>query len=189
MNGRASICGFFAAAAATLYLLYPVMAQQPGGTRQPAAVQGGAVSDQTFVMKAAMGGMEEVSLGKLAMQHAASPDVKRFGKRMVDDHTKANEQLFAIADKKGIRLPQRVSAKADQEITKLASFEGQAFDQKYMKNMVEDHKKDIAEFENEAKNGQDPDVKAFAEKSLPILREHLKMAEEINAKVNGTGNR
>ncbi len=190
MSRPVSVCGALAAGAVGLYLLYPVTAQQPGGTRQPAgAVQGTAVSDQTFVMKAAMGGMEEVTLGKLAMEQATNPDVKRFGKRMVEDHTKANEQLLAIADKKGFKVPQQVGAKAMREINKMASLQGQNFDQMYMKNMVQDHKKDISEFENQAKHGQDPDVKAFAEKTLPTLREHLKLAEEVNSKVNGNASR
>jgi putative membrane protein len=180
MNKRAAIGGALAAVAVALYLLYPVSAQQPGAR---------TASDQIFVMKAVMGGMEEVTLGKLAMQQASSPDVKNFGKRMADDHLKANEELLAIADKKGYKVPEQVSAKARQEIDKLASFQGQNFDQMYMTNMVQDHKKDIAEFENQAKNGQDPDVKAFAEKTLPTLREHLKLAEEVNAKVKGTGSR
>jgi putative membrane protein len=184
MSKRAAACGALGAVAVGLYLLYPAAAQQ-----QRSAERARGTSDQTFVTKAVLGGLEEVSLGKLAMQQASSPDVKRFGKRMVDDHTKANEELLAIADKKGFKVPQQMSAKAQQEITRMAGFQGQNFDQMYMKSMVKDHKKDIEEFENQAKNGRDPDVKAFAEKTLPTIREHLKLAEEVNAKVNSGASR
>jgi putative membrane protein len=145
-----------------------------------------AVSDQTFVTKAAKGGLAEVNLGRIAMQRASNPEVKQFGQRMVTDHTKANQELIAIANKKSIKLPPTMSKEDEMLANKLAASQGSTFDQMYMKHMVEDHKKDVALFENQAQHGQDADIKAFASKCLPTLREHLKMAEQVCAKVEGS---
>jgi putative membrane protein len=103
---------------------------------------------------------------------------------MVDDHSKANDELKSIAASKGITLPTSLSAKEQATYDRLTKLSGAEFDRAYMKDMVEDHVKDVAMFEKEAKNGKDADVKAFADKTLPTLREHLQMARDVNAKVN-----
>lgn len=140
-------------------------------------------ADNTFATKAAQGGMAEVKLGQLAEQHAASQDVKDFGKRMVDDHTKANDELKSIADKKGITLPTDIDAKDQATYDRLSKLNGAAFDRAYMRDMVADHRTDVNEFRRESEHGTDADLKAFAAKTLPILEEHLKLAESTEAKV------
>jgi putative membrane protein len=134
--------------------------------------------DRDFMMEAAKGGMAEVEMGRMAEQKGQSAEVKKIGQTMVSDHSKANNELMALASKKGLKLD--TSHKMD------AKLEGPNFDQNYLNNMVTDHQKDIAAFENEAKNGADPDVKSWAGKTLPTLRKHLKMVQDAQAKMKKT---
>jgi putative membrane protein len=131
-----------------------------------------------FFEEAAIGGMAEVELGKLASQKAASADVKQFGETMVKDHTAVNEQLATLAQQDGVTLPTEVDAKHKKLKDKLAKKEGAAFDKAYMDEMVKDHKKDISLFEKEAKKGDNTELKSFAQQTLPKLQEHLKMAQQ-----------
>ncbi len=146
------------------------------------ASAGVTVADSTFLKKAASGGIAEVELGQLALQKASSPDVKQFAQRMVNDHTKANGQLKQVAADEHIRLPQSMSAKDKATKDTLANLSGDDFDRAYMKDMVQDHRHDVAEFERESKSAQDPAVKSFAMQTLPTLRDHLKEAERIAPK-------
>ena len=140
-------------------------------------------ADSRFIMEAAEGGMAEVELGRLATEKASSDDVKKFGQRMVDDHTKANDQLKSIAAQKNITLPSGVGAKNKAEMDRLSKLSGAEFDKAYIAHMVADHRKDVAEFQREANSGKDADVKGFASQTLPTLQEHLKLAEDIHGKV------
>jgi putative membrane protein len=141
-----------------------------------------SAADQTFVKKAAQGGMAEVELGKLATQKASSEDVKKFGQRMVDDHTKANDQLKQIAGNKGVTLPTDLNSKDQAMKERLSKLDGEKFDQAYMKNMVRDHTKDVSEFRKESTSGKDSDLKNFASQTLPTLEDHLKEAKNIAPK-------
>ena len=130
-----------------------------------------SVKDKTFIKKAAKGGMMEVAMGNLAEQNGKSEDVKSFGKRMVADHGKANDELKSIAEKKGVKLPSK------ETTHKWSS------DKTYIDMMVKDHEKDLAEFQEEAKNGSDPDVKKFAEDTAKVVQEHLDLAKETQSKL------
>jgi putative membrane protein len=141
-------------------------------------------SDADFVQKAAIGGMAEVEMGNLANQRAASDDVKQFGQRMVQDHTKINQDLQRLASSKGVTLPSALDDKHRNTVDRLSKLNGKDFDREYMHEMVRDHKEDVAEFQREAESAQDPDVKAFATNYLPTLQDHLRMAEEIEKKVS-----
>lgn len=148
-----------------------------------------AAQDHNFLMDAAMGGMEEVELGRLATQQGASEAVKQFGQRMVDDHSKANQELMSIAQSKGITLPTEMDEKHKKDVTKLSSLTGADFDREYGKMMLSDHRKDVSEFEKQSTRGTDADLKAFASKTLPTLKEHLQMAESLpGAKSGGAMN-
>jgi putative membrane protein len=136
--------------------------------------------DAKFVMKAAEGGLAEVKLGKLATEKAMSADVRKFGQRMVDDHTQANKQLMAIAERKGLKVPTEMNRKDQETYDRMARLSGAEFDRAYAKHMVEDHEEDISEFKDESKNGQDEQIRAWATKTLPTLEEHLKMAKGLN---------
>lgn len=145
----------------------------------------GALSqqDQKFAMDAAAGGMMEVEAGQLATTKATDQAVKDHGKMMVTDHTKANQQLLQIATQKGISLPKALPADHKQHRDKLASASGAAFDKMYVGQMVKDHEKTIALFEKQAKNGSDPELRAFAEQTLPTLRQHLEHTRTLASKV------
>jgi len=148
----------------------------PKATASPAkgaAKAGSKLSsaDKTFMMNAAKGGMMEVEMGKVAAQNAQSADVKKFGNRMVTDHSKANNELMTLAKEEGVSLP---GAKAPGKWKS---------DKDYMDMMVKDHEKDLAEFQKEAQSGTDADVKAFAAKGAKMVSSHLKMAQEIQGKL------
>ena len=228
-----------------------------------------ASDDRKFIMEAAHGGMMEVRMGRMAADKASNADVKAFGQRMVDDHSRANSELMSLASQKGITLPgaadmgmanqsassdmsnttaqssdqqsnttsstsgqsssttsgqsssatssttgqntgsstsgqsgsmdtasgqrhARVDANTgetmkDQEHNnKLMSLSGDAFDREYMNQMVKDHEKDVKEFERASTKAKDPDVRAFAAKTLPTLREHLQQARDIQGRVKGS---
>jgi putative membrane protein len=139
-------------------------------------------ADKTFASKASSGGQAEVELGRLATENAASPSVRAFGERMVTDHTQANQALQEIARKHELTVPDRPEVADQATEQRLRSLKGPSFDAAYMRDMVQDHKKDIAEFRQEAENGTDPALKAFAQKYLPVLEQHLQMAENAEAK-------
>ena len=137
--------------------------------------------DSKFMKSAAEGGISEVELGQLAQQKAVSAEVKQFGHHMVKDHTDANDKLKALATSKGVNLPDSSSVMQQASKAKLKLLSGDSFDKSYIKGMVDDHKDDIKEFQEEASQGQDPDVKAFAASTLPTLKKHLKMIQSIAA--------
>src|SRR6185436_13995923 len=135
--------------------------------------------DRNFLMDAAEGGMMEVELGRVAAQNGASDAVKQFGQKMVDDHGAANTELMSIATSKGVTLPTELDEKHKAHVTKLSSMTGAEFDREYSKMMLSDHNKDVSEFEKESTRGTDPDLKAFAAKTLPTLQQHLEMAKAL----------
>ena len=137
-----------------------------------------------FVLEAAIGGMMEVELGKIAVQKGASEGVKQFGQRMVDDHSKAGEELTTLAASKGITLPTQLDEKHRNDLDKFSKLSGTEFDRAYAKAMLSDHKKDVSAFEKESMKSQDTDVKAFAAKTLPTLKEHLEMAKALNGEAS-----
>jgi putative membrane protein len=138
--------------------------------------------DRKFLNEAADGGMAEVELGKLALQKAADASIKKFGQRMIDDDSKANDELRQLAASKGVDLPKAPSAKNRDLKRRLASLSGASFDRAYMTDMVTDHKEDVAAFQKESNLARDPEVKSFATQTLPTLREHLKNAQEISSR-------
>jgi len=140
-------------------------------------------STKDFVADAATGGMMEVELGNLAQQKAKSQQVKDFGKMMVDDHTKANDNLKAIATKKNIDVPAAVTDNQKKDIDKLSKKSGADFDKAYVDMMVEDHKKDVDAFKKASGNVGDNDIKNFATTTLPTLQKHLDAIESIKSKM------
>jgi len=150
--------------------------------------------DIEFVLDAAKGGLAEVELGKLASDRAQNDEVKKFAQRMVDDHSKANEQLKQIAESKSIKLPTEVEPKDKALMQRLEKLNGAAFDRAYMTAMVNDHVKDVSEFKREANAGRDSQVKSFASSTLPTLEEHLQQAKQARTqtttakKVSAAGN-
>jgi putative membrane protein len=144
-------------------------------------------ADDAFVTKAVKGGMAEVELGKLAAEKGMAAEVKKFGQRMADDHSKAGDELKTLAQHKNITVPTEIDAKDKALRDRLIKLSGPAFDRAYMQAMVADHVKDVNEFKMESRSGADPDVKAWAAKTLPTLEDHLKMAREANGAVATSG--
>jgi putative membrane protein len=141
-----------------------------------------SAADRDFAQKAASGGLAEVQAAQLAEQRATSPQIKQFAQRMVTDHTAANTQLQQIAKQADIDLPSQPSGKDATEEQKLRGLNGTAFDQAYAQGQLRDHQETVELFKKEASSGEDPALKAFAQKTLPILQQHLQMAEALNTK-------
>ena len=144
-------------------------------------------ADSDFIKEAAQGGMMEVELGKTAQDKASNEKVKEFGKRMEQDHSKANDELKKIASDKGVQLSSDLDKKHKSKIDKLTKLSGAEFDRQYMRDMVSDHKDDIKKFQNEADKGKDADLKKFASQTLPTLKEHLQLAESTADAVKSSG--
>ena len=145
-------------------------------------------SDAKFMMTAGEGGMAEVALARLALERASSDAVKQYAQRMVDDHTKAGEELMQLASTKGITLPSGPDAKHMALIEKLRQKSGAEFDRMYVKEAgVKAHESMEKLFQKESTAGKDADARAFAAKTLPTVQEHLRMARDMSASMMSTG--
>jgi len=129
--------------------------------------------DTQFAVEAASGGMTEIALGKMAQRKAVDKRIRNFGALMVRDHEKANNKLAALAKAKNILLPFNPLAADQKVIDDLKGKSGKDFDKAYVNGMIQDHQNDIKVFENAVRNCQDREIKAFAHKMLPVLRNHL----------------
>jgi len=142
-------------------------------------------SDANFAMDAAQGGLAEVKLGKLAAAKAESPDLKAFGQQMVDDHSKANNQLKAVAQAQNMTLPADVNSAQQAMYDKLSKLSGSEFDKEYVKGMLKDHQEDVKKFAREEKTGKDPQIKSFAAETLPVIQGHLEKIKSIQSQMGG----
>jgi putative membrane protein len=176
-------------AAMALALPVGVSAQQSAPAKPSESkmdTKGGlAAGERKFVMDAARGNMAEVELGKLASEKASNDAVKQFGKRVADDHGKAQSELQDLAQKKGITLPTDLAAKDKKLRDRLAKLSGAEFDRTFVNEMVKDHRKDVGDFKREAGRAKDADIKAWADKTLPTLEDHLKQVQALQAQVKG----
>jgi len=142
-------------------------------------------ADKQFMLKAAQGGLGEVSLGALAQAHGSRAGVKQFGRRMVADHSRANAELKQVAAGQGVTLPGAPGPEERATKARLSRLSGASFDKAYVSDMVEDHEKDIADFSKEAATGKDPAVRGFAAKTLPTLKMHLQMVHALQGSGHG----
>ena len=138
-----------------------------------------------FIKEAATGGMAEIELSKIA-QKSENSDVKTFADRMVRDHTAANEQLAGIATSLGAEMPKALDSEHERAREKLQKLHGKAFDEQYMRDMVEDHNKAVKLFQQEERAGHNAQLKEFAQKTLPTLEQHQKMAVELSRRLSQT---
>jgi len=143
-----------------------------------------AMMDKAFVRKAMEGGMAEVQLGQLAAQKGNSDDVKQFGQKMVDDHSKLNDQMKQVAQELNVKPPTSLSSKDKATMKKLQALNGDAFDKAYIKDMVADHKKDEREFKEETQHASNPALQQAASQGAQVIGEHLQMIEQIAQKNN-----
>lgn len=139
--------------------------------------------DNDFMKEAATGGMAEVEMGKMMAVKATNPEVKKFAQMIVTDHTAANNELKALAAKKNVTLPTDVDASQKSTMDMMKTKSGADLDKEYVENMVSDHEKDVADFQKQSMSATDPDVKAFAAKTLPTLKKHLDAIKAIQSKM------
>jgi putative membrane protein len=164
--------------AGLLLVLAPVGAQEKDREKKAGA-------DQEFVRKASAAGLAGVNLSSVAVEVASNADVKAFAQKMVADHGKLNRELLDLANKKMLSLAEQMDEKHDKLRTKLLSLSGSAFDRAYIAAQVEDHKATVKLFENEARGGKDAEVKGWATKTLPALKQHLETARKLRSALKG----
>jgi putative membrane protein len=153
-----------------------------GMERAPEPGSTGGQDATTFMTKASMDGMTEVQLGKLAQKSAKNKDVRSFAEQMVTDHSKANDELKSIGKNKGFEPPKQLDSEHQALVSKLSGKSGADFDSAYMDEMVKAHGKAIALFKD-AQKSSDPEIAAFAKKTLPTLQEHKRMADSLQPKI------
>lgn len=180
---------WFVMGAATLALLVsaPACKRQPAQTMTTETAAGAAEmmsdDDKEFMTKAAQGSMLEVALGEQIANRATDPDVRAFGQKMVTDHGRAHQELKELAASRGLALPTQLKEEHQEEVTEMTKLSGPKLDQEYADDMVEDHEKDVKEFREAVNEVKDPELRAWAQKTLPILESHLEQAKRIKAKV------
>jgi putative membrane protein len=136
-------------------------------------------ADLKFMNETAQSGLMEVKAATLAEQKSQNPEVKKFAQQLVEDHSKANKELEALAKQKNVNLPTEMGPKHQQQITKLENLSDAQFDRQWTKMQVDHHKKDVKEFQKQASRSMDSHVKEFAEKTLPTLQQHLQTAQGL----------
>lgn len=156
----------------------PVSTSEQSGTQSSSYL---GEQDQTFLKEAAQGGLAEVQMGRLGAQKGQEQAVRQLGQKLVQDHSKANQELKLLAAQKSVTLPTEIPTEHQSAISHLKSLEGAEFDKAFKQHAIEDHQKDIQKFQTAAQQSSDPDIKAFAQKTLPVLQQHLKMAQDIPA--------
>ena len=164
--------GFIASAALTCMLSSPLAL---AGNTKPDA----------FIQKAIAGNLAEIKVGQLAQQKGASEGVRHFGTVLEQDHSTANQQAMSAASTMGVTPPAEPSPKEQAEYRRLAALSGAQFDEAFVKEMVKDHKKDIAEYKKEAQAASNSPASSYAETSLPTLQKHLRLAESLERHSSG----
>lgn len=141
--------------------------------------------DLKFARHAASGGHAEVDLGRAALEKSSRQDIRDFAQRMIDDHTKIDDQLAQLAQSQHMRLPKQAAGQDAQTVKRLTALSGPEFDRAYATAMVDDHHKTLSLFEREARHGSAAPLKTLAAQTIPTLRDHLAMAEKLQQAVGG----
>lgn len=165
---------------AALVFAIPALAQTAPA---PATPQPLGPEDRNFIQKAAAGGTAEIDFAKMADQKSRNDGVKRFAQRMIRDHTRIGDQLAAIAASDGITVPATMDAEQQARQAELEKMSGARFDRAYIRGQVRDHRETIQLFRHEADSSHDQQLKSFASETLPVLRDHLKMADSVAAEM------
>lgn len=163
----------------SVLILFGACAQM-AGRATPDTLPG---KDALFMHETAMAGVAEVLLGQIALQRASNEEVKQFAHAIVNDHTVADQQLRNIAEKKNVNLPVLPDEERKTLADRLSRLKGSAFDRQYMSAMVEGHQKTVESFKEQAERGQDLEVRAFADRNLPVLQQHLDHAKDLHGKL------
>jgi putative membrane protein len=142
------------------------------------------LTDAEFVKKAYSGNLHEIELGKIAKERAADPDVKKFAERMITDHTKANDELKEAAREANIPVPEKMEAEHQDHVNKFRDHRGEDFDRVYMRHMVEGHEKTLNLYTRAAREVQNERLKAYVEKTIPTVKQHLEQARKISERLD-----
>lgn len=169
-----------------IVVMYVSSSLLAGGWAAAQLASGASSPDGKFAAAAASGGMAEVKLGQLAQQNGNSDAVKSFGQRMVTDHSKAGDDFKNVAQREGVTLPMDISKEDQDTYDGLSQLHGAQFDKEYAQDMVKDHQKDIADFQKEASSGKIASLQDFASRTLPTLKNHLRMAQDMEHKVSAS---
>jgi len=150
-----------------------------------------ARADRKFIQQAAESGMFEVEIARLAESKASSPDVRELATTLARDHSKANDELVRLANSKKVELPAAPPHGKRKDIEKMAKLSGSEFDHRFLREVgIKNHEEDIRKFEQESAKAKDADLRAWVDKTLPTLREHLAMAQKMPAaEASKMGNR
>lgn len=154
---------------------------------QPAGPQQSMPTGKAFLSKVAKINLTEIELGKLAEQKGNNQAVQDFGKRMVADHSKAQVKLEQVAKQEGVALPKHAGTEAAGLEKQLSSQSGERFDEMYMGHMLEGHKQAVAMIENEIEHGRNSTIKTYAESCLPVIQDHVRIAEDVAGKMGMAG--
>jgi putative membrane protein len=141
-------------------------------------------SEKAFVMKAASDGLAEMQLGQIAQQKATSSRVRQLGSRMVADNTQAMQDLQQIAETESLELPTEPEKLSLSTAQRLRGTTGTGFDEAYLQQTVRDQQRIVAEYRRQAKSAKDPAVQSFAQKFLPLVQQHLLLAQSLNVPTN-----
>jgi putative membrane protein len=139
-------------------------------------------TDAEFVKMAASSGMAEVELGKLAQTKARNEGVKKLAEMLVNDHTKANEELKKVAKEAGLEVPEKLLDKHQQAVTMFKEYKGTNFDADFVKQQIKSHEEGVALFTRASKEAKNEKIKAFATKTLPTLQQHLEHAKKLSVR-------
>ena len=166
-----------------------VVFAQAAPMNAPRDVGQSAAADRRFLQDAAAAGRAEVEIGQLAVKKATDARVRDFARHMAEDHAATNKELMQLAKRQGVSLSTEMAPRHRALLDRLAGLEGADFDREYMNAMVDDHRDVVGAFEREARAGRDPEVKAFAERTLPTLQHHLELARATADTTNATAGR
>lgn len=172
------------------------IAEQPGGVEALSGTTGMGISgatgqltaaDQAFVIEAAQHGAAEVQLGRLAEQKASNPSVRDFGRRMVQQHSQTNQELMQVASRLGMSPPTTMSPAAQAVQNQLQQLSGSSFDRQYLQQQYADHSAQLAMFRFAADSASSPELRAFAQRTAPVVQQHLDMLRSMTPTVMRTG--
>jgi putative membrane protein len=155
----------------------------PGLIADPTSSSGTSAWDKQFIMNIALRGMREIDLAKVALDKSSNPAIKEYAAKVVEEQTKATGALKRIAGKQSIAIPAALDPKEQTEVDRIAKLSGADFDRAYTRDQVKNHERSLREFQREAKDGQDEQVKAFAVRVLPIVEQHLQTARDLTKPV------
>jgi putative membrane protein len=179
MNRPPSLSTLLVAAASSLIIAGCETSRTTASQRPTIKETRSDYPDASFLQDAARSSIREVEMSRGALTRSEDPKVKEFAQKMIDDHTRMNQELKSFATSRGVVIPDQANAEDRQQVDKLASLSGKSFDQEFAGRMVADHQKAVEDFRARATSASDPEVRQFASKHLTMLEEHLERARDL----------